>query len=123
MNQSADQYDQQERDKFTKWVKRNWDKSTRADIASCGCQSGFAKITYTKDNLSHYTRHHDGIWAVLRTEADAYGSDSVIDFMGEWNPETKGQIDDDTSLKERLLWAAIEMVCHDEEADNRAVQR
>lgn len=83
---------------------------TMRDIASHGADAGFPGITYYRDTVALYERHHDEIWDMLAADADDMGEPHalalVATFGGARNVGSQDQ------LANLLVWYAAERIAN-----------
>ena len=75
-----------------------------SDIAKHGCSGGVPGLTYYNETTAFYDAHEDEVWQELSDAADAAGiANGLMLYNICKNP------DDLTTLKNDLVWFAVEV--------------
>lgn len=82
-----------------------------ADIATHGADAGYPHITYTTDIEAVYAAFTDDIWAAVTIYADSLG-ETVPGMMANYTKHH--QIESAADLATFMVWAAVELIAHDE---------
>lgn len=94
------------------WILETQEPEDIISISDNGCVNGACNdLIYYNDTVKFYDDHKDEIWELLEQESEAFGHNTVFDFMGTWSEYAKN-VTSDTTFKNLLAWWSVEHVCN-----------
>ena len=96
---------------FREWLTSQFDKEDLQDIYSHGCVNGFSGLTYYSDTVSLYEQYKDDIWDRLYDEAESYGSDNILEFIGSFNGAK--DVGSEKQFQNLLVWWMAESIAYE----------
>jgi hypothetical protein len=96
------------------WVNNKIEEGdwTASEIMQHGCVSGFSGLTYYRETVALHDQYENEIWDCLTSCAEDCGM-TVPEFLDTIKC-TMGSMD---SLKNDLVWLAVERICEDLERE------
>ena len=91
------------------WLLENV-KENLKDIATHGCQGGFAGLTYYNETSALYDTYEKEIWKMLSEDAESLGDGNILNFISSLNGSKN--IDDEMTFKNLLVWYAVERLAY-----------
>lgn len=83
---------------------------TMRDLASHGADAGFPGITYYRDTVALYERHHDEIWEMLEDDASGMGYPHALALVATFGGATN--VGSQDQLANLLVWYAAERIAN-----------
>lgn len=106
MDASSDQ-----KNSFTKWMKRNFTQAQMKDIANYGVNNGLPHLTYYMDTTALYKRYHEDIWEMLNDDAGSMGHqhplEMIATFGGAENAVSRH------TFENLIVWYAAEKIARE----------
>lgn len=97
--------------KMWRAITRQIAKDSRLDVTRHGMASGFGDLIYYHDTVKFYNKHEQAILAVLTHEAEGRDYPSIFHFLAD----TNGTADSPTTMKNHMVWVAVEVMCQAEQ--------
>lgn len=97
--------------KMWRAITRQLDRDQRGDVVNHGMAGGFPGFTYYTDTNKFYRKHEDAIFALIAHEAEQHGYNNIFAFLAD----TNGQADDPVTMKNHMVWVAVEIMCQAEQ--------
>ena len=92
-------------DTFKDWLLENV-KENLKDIATHGCEGGFAGLTMYSETSSLYDTYEKEIWEMLSEDSENFGDGNILGFITSLNGSKN--VDDEVTFKNLLVWYAAE---------------
>jgi len=78
------------------------------DAGNYGGSGGFGGFTYYTETVAFFDTNKDLIWELLEQDADSFGYDNVLAFVGSFNGAN--DVHDESTFKNLCAWHTLETV-------------
>jgi hypothetical protein len=78
------------------------------DAGNYGASGGFGGFVYYTDTCEFYDNNRGIIWELLEQDAEEYGFDNVIAFVGSFNGAN--DVHDEATFKNLCAWYVLETI-------------
>lgn len=95
---------------FKEWMLNQFNRDQLSDIIRSGVSAGFVGLTYFRETSNLYGEFHEDIWEMLGDDADDQGV-TICELISSFGGA--GNVYDDCTFKNLLVWYAAEKVAFD----------
>ena len=81
-----------------------------SDIAKHGADKGWSGLIYYRETCELYDQYAEDLWDMLGEDADAFGSESVLELIAGFGGAS--QVASDAQFKNLLVWYGAERVAN-----------